>query len=428
MTTHKVVNRFRLMSALSLLLIIVLMGMVSAPAASAAQATAAVTMAATMANTMTASAGGACGAPGIATPAATELTAVTTGDIKIGVAISLSGAAKAYGELQRKGLLLAASEINAAGGIDGKTIALVIRDTASDKGQATTVFQDMINKDQVVAILGPTLSAEASAADPEAQKAGTPVIGMSNTGTGITEIGDYVFRVSLSEADAIPNTIRVAKEKLNIKTVAVMYAQNDKFSSDAYNVFKKELDSNGIQILDTENFNTQDADFSAQLTKIQGLNPAPDAIIVSSLLGPAAKIIVKARELGINTQIIGGNGFNTPLIIRLTGKASEGTIIGGAYDCSNADPVNQTFVKAYSAKYGDAPDQFVAQAYSALKVLADAIHRAKSITDRKAIRDALAATKDLPTPLGSFAFTEGRNAKQPTYVITIKDGKFSVVK
>ncbi len=416
-------NRLRWMSVLSLALIAVMITMAGAPAASAAQATAAATMAATNAAAPT----GVCGAPAIATPAADDLTAAVNGDIKVGVAIGLSGAAKAYAESQRKGLLLSLQEINKAGGVDGKTIALDIKDTTSDKSQAVTVFQSLINDDKVVAILGPTLSAEASAADVEAQKASVPVIGMSNTGNGITEIGDYVFRDSLAEADAIPNTVKTIKDKLNVKTVAIMYAQNDKFSSDGYGVFKAELDKNGITIADTEIFNTADTDFSAQLTHIQGLSPAPDAIIVSSLLGPAAKIIVKARQLGITTQIVGGNGFNTPLIIALTKTASEGIIFGGAYDCNNPDPVNQAFVDAYKAKYGDAPDQFAAQSYTALKILADAVHRAGS-TDHKALRDALAATKDLPTPLGSFAFDANRNAKQQTYVIEIKGGKFTLIK
>ncbi len=153
-----------------------------------------------------------------------------------------------------------------------------------------------------------------------------------------------------------------------------MYAQDDKFSSDSYQVFKTELAKNGINVLDTEVFNTADTAFDSYLTKIQGLSPAPDAIVVTSLLGAASKIIVKARDLGLNQQIIGGNGFNTPLLITLASKAAEGTIFGGAWSCSNTDPVNTAFVQAYIAQWAQAPDQFSAQAYTALKILADAIH------------------------------------------------------
>ncbi len=359
-----------------------------------------------------------------ATAAADADTNAAVGDTKIGVAIALSGAAKAYGDSQRKGLLLAQDEINKAGGVDGKKLALLIQDTTSDKTQASTVFQNFIQQDKVLAILGPTLSSEAAAADPLAQAASIPVIGMSNTGNGITEIGDYIFRDSLSEADAIPNTVAVMKNKLNIKTVAIMYAQDDKFSSDGYGVFKTEFGKSGINILDTEVFNTADTVFDAYLTKIQGLSPAPDAIVVTSLLGAASKIINKARDLGLNQQIIGGNGFNTPLLITLAGKNAEGAIFGGAWSCSSYTTANVTFINAYIVRWHQAPDQFSAEAYSALKILADAIHRAKSNTDSKVLRDALAATKDLVTPLGSFTFTAGRNAQQKTYIQMIKDGKF----
>jgi branched-chain amino acid transport system substrate-binding protein len=362
-----------------------------------------------------------------ATAAADDLTNAAAGETKIGVAIALSGAAGAYGASQRKGLLLAQDEINKAGGVDGHTLGLLIEDTASDKTQASTVFQNFIEEDQVLAILGPTLSSEAAAADPLAQAASVPVIGMSNTGNGITEIGDYVFRDSLSEADAIPNTVAVMKNSLNIKNVAIMYAQDDKFSSDGYGVFKTELAKNGINILDTEVFNTADTSFDAYLTKIQGLSPAPDAIVVTSLLGPASKIIVKARDMGLNQQIIGGNGFNTPLLITLTGKSAEGAIFGGAWSCSSTDTTNQAFIKAYVARWQQAPDQFSAQAYSALKILADAIHRAKSNSDTAALRDALAATAGLATPLGSFTFDSGRNAKQQTFIQEIKGGQFVLV-
>src|SRR5260221_12893538 len=108
------------------------------------------------------------------TAAAEADTSSAVGDTKIGVAIALSGAAKACGDSQRKGLLLAQDEINKAGGVDGKKLALLIQDTTSDKTQASTVFQNFIQQDKVLAILGPTLSSEAAAADPLAQASSIP--------------------------------------------------------------------------------------------------------------------------------------------------------------------------------------------------------------------------------------------------------------
>ena len=117
-------------------------------------------------------------------------------------------------------------------------------------------------------------------------------------------------------------------------------------------------------------------------------------------------------------------GFNTPLIIAATQGKAEGAVFGGAWSCSSNNPENAAFVNAYVARWNQAPDQFAAQSYTALKILADAIHRAKSTTDESALRDALAATQNLPTPLGSFSFDANRNAKQATFVQTIKGGKF----
>src|SRR5438270_13434332 len=376
------------------ILIVLLMGAWSShsfPATAQGAATMPATMAATMSGTMSPTAtnmpsmngaGMGSGAPitscdvpagtTAATPAADTITNAAQGDIKVGVAISLSGAAQPYGDTQQKGLLLAQSQINKAGGVNGKKIGLVIEDTKSVKDQATIVFQDLINQ-KVVAILGPTLSNEAAAADVIAQQASVPVMGMSNAGNGIVEIGDYVFRDSIAEAVQVPATVRYAKDVLGIKTVAILYAQDDKFSSDAYDVYKAELGKAGINILDTEPFNNADTDFSAQLTKIQGLNPQPDAIVVSALLKPASAVLNKARDLGLKQPILGGNGFNSPLLLALSKQAAENTYFAGAWSCGSTTPMNAAFVKAYIDMWGAAPDQFAAQSYSALVILADAL-------------------------------------------------------
>src|SRR5439155_12468681 len=147
-----------------------------------------------------------------------------------------------------------------------------VQDDASDKTQAINVVQKFI-KDNDLAIMGPTLSNSAFAADPEAVKAKVPVLGVSTTADGITEMGDYVFRDSLAEFQVIPNTIKVAKDKLGLKKVAVMYANDDAFSKSGFDVFKKALDGNGNQSTDTEAFSVKDTDFTAQLTKIKSTNP-----------------------------------------------------------------------------------------------------------------------------------------------------------
>lgn len=342
-------------------------------------------------------------------------------EVKIGAAFSLTGAAAVYGASQQNGAKLAADEVNKAGGVK---IDLKIEDDASDPNQGINLFKRFINQDNVAAIIGPTLSNTAFSADPEAVKAGVVVLGVSNTAAGITDMGEWVFRDSLTEGQVIPQTIAAAKTKFNLVKVAILYGQDDAFTKSGYDVFKQALAKSGIEVTTTETFSKGDRDFNAQLTKILGT--APDAIVVSALAEEGAGIITQARGLGIDVPIIGGNGFNSPAIIKNAGKDAEGVVVGAAWNSSSQIPENQAFLSAYQAAYGSAPDQFATQAYTGVKLLAEAIKRAGS-SDRQAIRDALLGIKDFLTPLGSFSFTEQRNADHPAVVQIVKGGKFTVL-
>src|SRR5206468_7802931 len=138
-------------------------------------------------------------------------------DIKVGLAISLTGAANIYGPSQQNGAKLAMDQINAAGGVDGAKIALVVEDDASARDQGITVFRKLINEDKVAAILGPTLSGVAAGAHPVAKQAGIPAIALSNTGVGIVGKCDYgtcdwIFRASLGEETALPAALKAATD------------------------------------------------------------------------------------------------------------------------------------------------------------------------------------------------------------------------
>ncbi|MCB0251627.1 MAG: ABC transporter substrate-binding protein [Anaerolineae bacterium] len=346
-----------------------------------------------------------------------------SGEIVVGCAHALSGPIAIYGEPIHNGILLAAQQINDQKLLGDATLAIVCEDTAGDKAQAINAFQKLINQDKVVAILGPTLSNSAFAADPVAQEAGIPVLGSSNTAAGITDMGDYVFRDSLPESDVIPNTILVTKDKLGYSKVAVMYGNDDQFTQSGYDVFAEALAGSGTEVVATETFAKGDTDFSAQLTKIAALEP--EALIVSALAEEAANIMIQARQLGLDVPIIGGNGFNSPKLAEIAGPAAEGAISGAAWNIGNPAPENQAFVDAYRAAYGGDPDQFAAQAYTATWLMATAIKNAGS-ADPAAIRDALAAITDFPSPLGTYSFDANRNPVHTPVVLIVKDGKFQV--
>ncbi len=362
------------------------------------------------------------------TTAPADTTAPTTGlsgDIPIGAVWSLTGAAAVYGPSQKNAAEMAIEEINQSGLLGGAKLKLITEDDRSTKEGAIAAFEKLLNQDKVVAILGPTLSNSAKAADPMAQDKKVVVLATSNTAAGITEMGDFIFRNSLPESAVIPNTIKVTKDKLGYNKVAVMYGDDDAFTSSGYDVFKAALEANGVEILTTETFKKGDTDYSAQLTKIKSLNP--DAIVVSALAEEAAGIMSQARQLGIpdSVHFIGGNGFNSPKLAELAGAAAEGAISGAAWFVANDSPGNQDFVKAYNAKFGSNPDQFAAQAYAGAYILANAIKNAGA-ADSQAIRDALAKIKDLPTVLGTFSFDENRNPIHTPVVQIVKDGKFAL--
>jgi branched-chain amino acid transport system substrate-binding protein len=363
-----------------------------------------------------------------ASTAAAKPAANLTGNIQIGAVWSLTGGAAVYGPQQKNGADLAIGEINASGMLGSAKITLVTEDDRSVKEGAIPAFEKLIGQDKVIAILGPTLSNSAQAADPIAQDKKVVVMATSNTAGGILEIGNYIFRDSLPESIVVPNTVKVTSQALGYKKVAVMYGEDDAFTTSGYDVFKKALADAGIQTLTTETFKKGDTDFSAQLTKIKSLNP--DAIILSALAEEAAGIMVQGRQLGIpNTvRFVGGNGLNTPQLAKLAGPAAEGAISGAAWFITADSPANQAFVKAYQAKYNNPPDQFAAQAYTGAYLLGYALRDAGK-ADSDSIRDALTKLKDVDTALGKFSVDPTtREAVHTPVVQEVKDGTFALFK
>jgi len=342
------------------------------------------------------------------------------GGAVIGAALSLTGPAAVYGAQQRAGIQAAVEEVNARG---GAKLSVIVEDDASTKEQGITVFQKFINRDKVSAIIGPTLSNTASAADPLAQAA--PVLAISNTAaTGITDIGNYIWRDSLMEAQVIPGAFKKAQEKLHFKTAGVLYGNDDVFTKAGYDVMQKALQDLGVKVLGTQTFAKPDRDYNAQLTELTAAKP--DVLVVSALADNAAAIVSQARQRGWTGPILGGNGFNSPAFIKNAGAAAEGVMVGTSWNSSSQEPANQKFL-ANLKKAGVNPDQFSAQAYTGVLILAEAIQQSGGKTGRADIEAGLGKVKDLDTPLGKFSFTPSRDAQHEPSVQQVKDGKFQIV-
>lgn len=341
--------------------------------------------------------------------------------IKIGYVGFITGSGSAYGEAQKKGLELAQTEINEAN--KGKLkIDLIIEDSAGKKENAINSVNKLINQDEVVAIIGPTLSGEMFAAGPVANEAETPIFGISNTAEGINDLGEFVFRNSLPESVAIPASMQAAVSKHNVKKVAIIYANNDDFSVSGYKTMKATAEKMGLEILTEETFANGDVDFAAQLTKIKEKNP--EALLVSSLYKEGSLIVKKARELGINVPIVGGNGFNNPQVVKIAGEAAEGLLVATPFSPEKKDDKVQNFVKNFNTKYNSNPDQFAAQAYDGLNIIAQSLLKLDDPTDRIALRDELAKLTDFAGVSGNLSFDESRNPIGEPVVLTVKGGKF----
>lgn len=359
--------------------------------------------------------GGGQKAPAATTPAA--------GTAKIGVVAYLTGAGAAYGETIRNGLELAQSEINAKGKVK---IELIFEDSKGAKNEAINAVNKLMYKDNVVALIGPTLSSSMFAVGPAVNQAGVPIMGTSLTVEGITEIGDYIFRNSLPESAAIPQAVKKAHEKFQFKKVAIMYSDNNDLAVSGYNTFQKVLKEMGIEVLTVATYADKDTDFSAQLTKIASVKP--DAIMIAGLYQEAALILKKAREIGITVPVVGNNGFNSPQLIKSAGKAADGSIVASPWFPQKDDPKVKQFREAYKAKFNKEPDQFAAQSYDGLQIMAIALEKSGSTTDRKKLRDALTTIKDYSGVTGKFAFDAKRNPEMDVNVLIVKDGQFVELK
>ena len=347
--------------------------------------------------------------------------------IKIGALLGLSGdIGTSYGQPQKNGVELAVNEVNESNYLgSGKRLKLIVADAGAGADTALKAMTGLIETDNVSCIIGPTLSAQAFKADPVAQSHKIPVIAVSNTVPGITEMGDFIFRCSLPESTVIGGTMRAAASQLRVVKVAYLWGKDDDYTIAGYKAFKDAVTKNGLKVLADETFNRGDTDFKPQLEKI--IAKGPDAILVSALAKEAAAIIIQARSLGYTGTIIGGNGFNSTDVIKQAGSYAEGVMAGTAWNIASINTRNLEFISAYQKAYGIKPDQFAAQAYTGTWLMANAIRTAGN-SNPQAIRDALAGISNFTTPMGSFSFTENREPVHPSVVQIVKNGRFTIFK
>lgn len=342
--------------------------------------------------------------------------------VKVGAVFSLTEAAAFAGTYQKEGLELAFKELNQK---DGVEYDLIQEDDETDVKAGLAAFEKLIDRDKVSVIVGPTLSNLAFKTYQDAEQAGVPALGVSTTAEGIPAIGKYIFRNSLPEQFALAASIPAAKDALDLKKVAVLSDEQDEFTASAYTTMKETLKDEKIDIVADEKFQTTDTEFRSQLTKVKA--EEPDALVLSALPGATIPLVKQARELGIDAPIVGGNAFNSPVLIKQLEDSAEGLIVGGAWSAESDAPGNEEFIKAYKAAYDKEPDQFAAQAYTAGFLIDEAV-RTDCDGNRDAIKDNLGQILEFDTVMGKLSLDEEGEVHQDPVVQIVKDGKLTLLK
>ncbi len=364
-------------------------------------------------------------APALAQLLAASSVAAQEGEpILIGTPYNLTGGYASVDQPASNGSQLAAEEINAAGGVLGRPIEIIVYDGKSDVPTISAISKKMVEEDKVIAMVGLTDTSYMKAAGPVAQENQVPFIDVAGTAPVITSIGDYIFMLPFGDNVQAAVAAEFAKEK-GWKTCAMLVDEAMDYTKYLAKYFDERFTSEDIggTVVSRLAYNMGDTDFSAQLTEFKNLDPQPDFYFISANPGEIGTIVKQARDMGLTAPIMGGDGYDTPLLAELAGPVNDVyfTTHQGIYDQSEkAD----AFIAAYEAKYGTPPENvFAALGYDGIYLMAAAMEAAGS-AEGPAIRDALAATAGWEGVTGTISYENGsRIPSKSVALIQVKDGK-----
>jgi branched-chain amino acid transport system substrate-binding protein len=354
----------------------------------------------------------------------TEAPKAAAGDtVKIGFLGALTGDVAMLGAPTLVGMKMAAEEINAAGGVNGKKIEIVETDDRGDKQEGALVTQKLISRDNVVAIVGDPTTGITKVAAPIAQKAQVVLLSAGSTGTGVVEIGDYIYRDTLLDSVAIPALLDYFAKNLKFRKVAMITSDNNDYSVSMSQLFRDSAKGAGIEIVADEKIKDGDKDFSAQMTNIKAIKP--DILFFSGYYTEGALLMKEARKQGIKVNTFGGDGLFSPEFIKLGGEAVEGSMSYVGFSPEQASPATAKFIEIFKAKNNGAlPGLFEAQGYDAVKLIVAAMATTKS-NDPKVFKDAIAKTKNFEGVSGTITIGNNREPiKSPLCLLEVKGGKY----
>jgi branched-chain amino acid transport system substrate-binding protein len=340
--------------------------------------------------------------------------------IELGFFGALTGPQATFALSGRNGARLAIDEINRGGGVLGKKLALLAEDDRNEPSEAASAVSKLITRNHVVALIGENASSRSLAAAPIAQNYGVPMVSPSSTNVEVTKKGDYIFRVCFIDPSQGKALALFARQNLKAATAAILIDSKSDYSVGLAAAFDNSFTAAGGKVLSQVKYAEGDSDFSAQLTTLSALKP--DVLFVPGYYTDAGLIARQARGLGLQSVLLGADGWDSPKLTEIGGAAVEGSYFSNHYSVDDPSPAVRKFVDAYKKAYGAEPDSIAALSYDAARLIADAIRRAGS-TEGKRVRDALASTKDFPGVTGNITMDADRNPVKLPVILKVVNGR-----
>lgn len=347
-------------------------------------------------------------------------------DIPIGFFAPITGPAAADGASAKNAVELGLKEVNDVGGIKGKKINLIIYDDRLNPQEAVAIANKLIEKDKVVGVASGSYSGPTRVTAPIFQKAGIPMVAGYAVHPDVTwdpkekRPNDFCFRNGFLGEIEGSAAAEFAVKNLKAKKISLIFMDND-FGRAISSGFAERAEKLGATVLTKQMYKFPgEKDFRPYLTRIKEGNP--DVIFAAGYYNEAASIVRQAKELGITSQILGEEGFDSPKFLEIAGPAAEGVIIATNLDRDDPRPLVQNFLKNYRKAYNEDADMVGASSYDAFMILVNAIKKAG--TDPKAIQKALLETKDYNGLTGKISrFIQGEVVKS-VQIQVVKGGKF----
>jgi len=349
--------------------------------------------------------------------------------IKVGALLSVTGPAAFLGGPEQRTLEMAVEELNAKGGLAGRPVQLIVKDTGGSPEKAVSFAKQLIDEEQVFAILGPSTSGETMAVKALAEGSGTLLISCAAAEAIVNPVAKWVFKTPQNDSDAAAMIFQ--RMKRDGLTKAAVLSSNTGFGKAGKGQLEKAAPAFGIEIVLSEVYDKAATDLTAEVTKVKASGAQA---LVNWSIEPAQAIVVKnARQMGLTLPVFQSHGFGNIQYVKAAGAAAEGVLFPAgrllvAESLPAAHPQRAlllAYKKAYEARFKEEASTFGGHAYDALLVLASGV-KAGGL-DRAKVREAIEGTKGLVGTAGTFSFSatdHGGLDIAAFELLTVKDGKF----